>query len=98
MPLREQIEAITSKKAGEFTPEDRSLFEELKRALNRGEVRAAEKTADGKWQVNSWVKQGILLGFRMGKLTEMTEGSTLKFFDKDTYPLRPTTASENIRI
>jgi 2,3,4,5-tetrahydropyridine-2,6-dicarboxylate N-succinyltransferase len=70
----------------------------LKRALNRGEVRAAERSAEGKWLVNSWVKQGILLGFRMGKLTEMSGESGLKFFDKDTYPIRPTTSAENIRI
>lgn len=98
MPLREQIEAIAKRQTSEFTAEDRKVFEELKRALNRGEVRAAEKSSDGQWLVNSWVKQGILLGFRMGKLTEMSDGSVLKFFDKDTYPLRPTTSAENIRI
>ena len=98
MPLREQIEAIAKRQTSEFTAEDRAVFEELKRALNRGEVRAAEKSSDGQWLVNSWVKQGILLGFRMGKLTEMSDGSVLKFFDKDTYPLRPTTSEENIRI
>jgi 2,3,4,5-tetrahydropyridine-2-carboxylate N-succinyltransferase len=98
MPLREQIESIAKRQTGEFTAEDRAVFEELKRALNRGEVRAAEKTATGQWLVNSWVKQGILLGFRMGKLTEIFAGSGLKFFDKDTYPIRPTRIDENIRI
>jgi len=98
MPLREQIEALASRTTGEFTADDRAVFEKLKHALNRGEVRAAEKQADGSWQVNPWVKQGILLGFRMGKLTSMAEDSVLKFFDKDTYPLRPTTSAENIRI
>ena len=53
-------------RASEFSREDRTVFEEFKQALNRGEVRAAEKNADGKWLVNSWVKQGLLLGFRMG--------------------------------
>jgi 2,3,4,5-tetrahydropyridine-2-carboxylate N-succinyltransferase len=98
MPLREQIESIAKRQAGEFTAEDRAVFEELKRALNRGEIRAAEKTATGQWIVNSWVKQGILLGFRMGKLTDISAGSGLRFFDKDTYPIRPTTIEENIRI
>jgi 2,3,4,5-tetrahydropyridine-2-carboxylate N-succinyltransferase len=98
MQLREQIEALASKKANEFTPDDRAVFEELKRALNKGEVRAAEKNSTGEWIVNSWVKQGILLGFRMGKLTSISDGSGLKFFDKDTYPIRPTTIEENIRI
>lgn len=98
MPLREQIETIAAKQTSDFTSEDCAVFEELKRALNRGEVRAAEKSDSGEWVVNSWVKQGILLGFRLGKLTEMSDGSGLKFFDKDTYPLRPTTSAENIRI
>jgi 2,3,4,5-tetrahydropyridine-2-carboxylate N-succinyltransferase len=98
MPLREQIEAIASRQASEFTNDDRAVFEALKSAINRGEVRAAEKSSNGEWVVNPWVKQGILLGFRMGKLTEMSDGSGLKFFDKDTYPLRPTTIAENIRI
>ena len=98
MPLREQIEGLAGKQANEFTSADRAVFEELKRALNKGEVRAAEKNSSGEWIVNSWVKQGILLGFRMGKLTSISDGSGLKFFDKDTYPIRPTTIEENIRI
>ena len=98
MPLREQIEAIAARQSNQFTSDDRAVFDNLKTALNRGEVRAAEKSSNGDWIVNSWVKQGILLGFRMGKLIEMFDGSVLKFFDKDTYPLRPTTSAENIRI
>ena len=98
MPLREQIEAIAARKSGEFSREDRAAFNELKLALNRGEVRAAERSADGKWIVNSWVKQGILLGFHMGAIADMSVDNTLKFFDKDTYPTRPTTLAENVRI
>ena len=98
MPLREQIEAIAARPGNEFSPEDRAVFEDLKSALNRGEVRAAEKAASGKWQVNSWVKQGILLGFRMGAITEMSVGDSFKFFDKDTYPVRPTKVDDNVRI
>ena len=71
----------------EFSREDRAVFDELKRALNRGEVAAAERSADGEWTVNSWVKQGLLLGFRMGGITDMSEGESFKFFDKDTYPV-----------
>lgn len=98
MPLREDIEAIASKQNSEFTATDREVFERLKQSLNRGEVRAAERSSTGQWIVNSWVKQGILLGFRMGKIVDMSEGASLKFFDKDTYPTRPTTPAENIRI
>ena len=98
MPLREQIEAIASRGHNHFSPADRAVFDELKRALNRGEVRAAEKNASGKWIVNSWVKQGLLLGFRMGSLVDMSAGASFKFFDKDTYPARPTTMDDNVRI
>jgi 2,3,4,5-tetrahydropyridine-2-carboxylate N-succinyltransferase len=98
MPLREQIEAIASRGDDRFTPDDRAVFEELKRALNRGEVRAAQKDASGKWIVNAWVKQGLLLGFRIGSLLDMSTSESFKFFDKDTYPARPTTIEENVRI
>jgi 2,3,4,5-tetrahydropyridine-2,6-dicarboxylate N-succinyltransferase len=98
MPLREQIEAIAAREGDEFSREDRAVFDELKRALNRGEVRAAEKSASGKWLVNSWVKQGLLVGFRMGAITDMSCGESFKFFDKDTYPGRPTGIDDNVRI
>ena len=98
MPLREQIETLGARADNEFTRDDRAIFEELKRALNRGEVRAAEKSAEGKWVVNSWVKQGLLLGFRMGVITDISTGESFKFFDKDTFPIRPTTIEENVRI
>lgn len=98
MPLREQIEAIAARGGNEFTAGDRAVFEDLKRALNRGEVRAAEKDASGKWIVNSWVKQGILLGFRIGSIVDISTGESFRFFDKDTYPARPTTIEENVRI
>jgi len=98
MQLRERIEEIAARPGNDFSDDDRAAFEELKRALNRGEVRAAEKTDDGKWRVNSWVKQGLLLGFRMGAIVDLSVGDSFKFFDKDTYPTRPTTIQENVRI
>lgn len=98
MPLREQIESLVARPQGDFTPADRAVFNEFKSALNRGEVRAAERSASGEWLVHAWVKQGLLLGFRMGALTDMSEGNNFKFFDKDTYPARPTNMSDNVRI
>jgi 2,3,4,5-tetrahydropyridine-2-carboxylate N-succinyltransferase len=98
MPLREQIEALATREDKQFSREDRAVFDELKRALNRGEVRAAERSADGKWIVNAWVKQGLLLGFRLGAITDMSVGESFKFFDKDTYPGRPTRIEDNVRI
>jgi 2,3,4,5-tetrahydropyridine-2,6-dicarboxylate N-succinyltransferase len=100
MPLRERIEELASRESKEYTAGDSALFEEFKAALNRGEVRAAEKTESGEWHVNSWVKRGILLGFRMGSLVDMSAAgeNNLRFFDKDTYPLRATTLEDNVRI
>lgn len=97
MNLQEQVQNLTTK--SEFDAEDRTIFEEFKTALRRGEIRAAEKDADGNWQTNAWVKQGILLGFKMGAMVEMSrETDFFKFFDKETYPLRPTTLEDKIRI
>ncbi|HYY58698.1 MAG TPA: 2,3,4,5-tetrahydropyridine-2,6-dicarboxylate N-succinyltransferase [Pyrinomonadaceae bacterium] len=106
MPLREGIEELAARVAVEYTAADRALFSEFKAALNSGEVRAAERTEGGEWRVNSWVKRGILLGFRLGSLTDMYPaadgregvGAGPRFFDKDTYPLRATTIADNVRI
>ena len=98
MPLRDQIEALAERSSNQFTKDDRTLFEEFKVALNRGVIRAAERNADGHWHVNAWVKRGILLGFRLGMLADMSAGPSLRFFDRDTYPVRATTIADNIRI
>lgn len=98
MRLREETEALFASGKKSFTDKDRSLFAEFKRALNRGEVRAAERDDAGAWRVNQWVKQGILLGFRMGRLVDMSVGEALHFFDKGTYPIRPMTVADNVRI
>lgn len=83
----------------DFSDDDRAVYEEFKTALRRGEIRSAEKGDDGVWRANTWVKQGILLGFRMGKMVEMSqETETLQFFDKDTFPLRPMTLEDRVRI
>lgn len=71
-------------------------FNEVCRGLESGKIRVAEKI-DGKWQVNAWVKEVILSGFRQGKLTDMTQGQ-FSFFDKDTIPARKFTAEDGVRI
>jgi 2,3,4,5-tetrahydropyridine-2-carboxylate N-succinyltransferase len=97
MTLKENIEQLFAKT--EFTADDRAVYEEFKTALRKGEIRSAEKGADGNWHANPWVKQGILLGFRMGKMEEMSQPTeTFRFFDKDTFPLRPMTLADGVRI
>src|SRR5258706_5075539 len=97
MNLQQGIENLFSN--SNFAADDRALFEEFKSALRRGDIRSAEKGTDGNWHANTWVKQGILLGFRMGKMVEFSKPTeTLKFFDKDTFGLRPMTVEDNVRI
>ena len=97
MTLQEKITALFAQT--EFSADDRAVYEDFKTALRRGEIRSAEKDASGNWNANAWVKQGILLGFRMGKMVEMSKPTeTLKFFDKDTFPLRPMTLEDGVRI
>jgi 2,3,4,5-tetrahydropyridine-2-carboxylate N-succinyltransferase len=69
---------------------------ELLDALERGEVRAAQKEPTGEWKAVRWVKAGILLGFRLGDLHEYP--GTLPFIDKHTYPVRAFTSDKNVRI
>lgn len=101
--MRARIEELATREGRvEFTVEDRVLFAEFKAALNRGQVRAAERDAEGRWQTNAWVKRGILLGFRLGALVDMSGASTTaggaRFFDKDTYPLKPLGVEDGVRI
>jgi 2,3,4,5-tetrahydropyridine-2,6-dicarboxylate N-succinyltransferase len=72
-------------------------FLEFRTALNRGHIRAAEPLANG-WKVNIWVKQGILLGFRIGHLVELGDPRLFSFVDKSTFPHRSFSLSEKVRV
>src|SRR5207302_1410651 len=93
--LKSEIERIAS--AGQPVPGGREIFFEFRDVLTRGEIRAAEKV-DGAWRVNVWVKQGILLGFRLGELTQMGSGECLSCVDKDTFPARKFTVADKVRV
>ena len=96
--LQHRVESLADAAVDELAPEvARRTFDELIEALNRGEVRAASRDNDGTWTAHTWVKQGILLGFRIGKLVDYSTPS-FPFFDKDTYPLKPITPSDQIRV
>ena len=97
--MRKHIEALAARETSEYSAEDFVLFNEFKAALNRGEIRAAERNAAGMWRTNTWVKRGILLGFRMGSIIEMTpSGAPLQFLDKDTYPIRKFSPQDRVRV
>jgi len=95
--LAERIETIVSHPAGVPSGEQRAAFDELKAGLNDGSIRAATREGD-RWVVHRWVKQGILLGFRIGALTRTLSASGFLFFDKDTLPLKDVAASSGVRI
>src|SRR6516225_4987503 len=103
--LRSQIERLFDAPALQYAEADYKLFQEFKDGLNRGEIRAAEPDPAAKsgWRANAWVKKGILLGFRMGRVVDFslharTNKSKLFFFDKSTYPVRPMSAEDGVRL
>lgn len=75
---------------------DIERFNDTIASLESGKIRVAEKV-EGQWKVNSWVKEVILSRFRLGKLTDMSQGQ-FSFFDKDTIPARKFTAENGVRI
>lgn len=99
--LRASIEELFAKPPASYGPAHTALFAQFKGMLNRGEIRAAEPDASTPtgWRVNSWVKQGILLGFRMGTLVDMSiETKRQPWFDRSSYPVRQLTVDDGVRI
>lgn len=103
MALKEQIESYFSQDIATLD-RDAALraFHDLKFFLNDGEVRAASPSTDKGsiegWIVNTWVKKGILLGFRLGKIQEYSPNPQFRFFDKATFPLKNITQEDGVRI
>jgi 2,3,4,5-tetrahydropyridine-2-carboxylate N-succinyltransferase len=99
--LQTDIETLFDQPPACYLDRHLQIFECFKGALNRGEVRAAEPDASARsgWRVNAWVKKGVLLGFRMGALVDMSiDTARQPFFDKSTYPVKPLTAASGVRI
>jgi len=95
--LKSAIERLSALETIVDPDQARPVFFDFRAALTRGEVRAADKV-DGRWIVNAWVKQGILLGFRLGELQKMSDGDVLSFIDKDTFPARRLTLADRVRL
>ncbi|HEX4425150.1 MAG TPA: 2,3,4,5-tetrahydropyridine-2,6-dicarboxylate N-succinyltransferase [Terriglobales bacterium] len=95
--LKSAIERLASLDEVERTHDARQIFMDFRDELTQGKIRAAEKI-DGRWVVNIWVKQGILLGFRLGELSESAQDASLSFVDKDTFPARRFTVRDRVRI
>ena len=104
--LQEQIEWLFDEPPKSYTDEHFELFQKFKEGLNAGDIRAAEPDAASPsgWRVNGWVKKGILLGFRMGAVVDMSgtgassDAAAQRFFDKATYPLKTLSLANAVRI
>ena len=103
--LEKRIHSFAAAPHGAELPEDaRTAVRYLLDALESGAVRAAKKDpASGEWRAVPWVKEGILLGFRLGGIVDMSLGDgdadiVFSFFDKDTYPPRRLTRADGIRV
>ena len=99
--MQTEIEQLFDHKPPTYTAEHFDLFYQFKHKLNLGEARAAQPDALAKhgWRVTPWVKKGILLGFRMGAIVDMSiDRSRQPFFDKATYPVRQFSVADAVRI
>lgn len=101
MPMQAEIERLFDSKPDTYTEADFDLFRQFKAKLNSGEVRAAEPDAGSRigWRVNGWVKKGILLGFRLGTIVDMSiQASRQPWLDKATYPVKQFGTDSGVRI
>lgn len=101
--MERRLDEIAETPAGVSLPADTStLVEQLLTALERGTVRAAERSADGEWRAVPWVKRGILVGFRLGRMVDMSPSgahrSGFRFFDKHTFPTRELRLEDQVRV
>jgi 2,3,4,5-tetrahydropyridine-2-carboxylate N-succinyltransferase len=103
--LEHRIEEAAAYSGTEPVADARLAVDELLQLLERGELRSAERNDNGNWRAVPWVKRGILLGFRIGKLVDMSadptsgsHGAAFRFFDKDTFPVRELTIGDNVRV
>ena len=100
--LESQIERFFSLPDADLTAEIREealgVFAQFKDALDRGEARAASRRSGGLWTLHPWVKRGILLGFRLGRVIDYSINDNFRYYDKETYPAKSLTINDGVRI
>ncbi|GIU78899.1 MAG: 2,3,4,5-tetrahydropyridine-2,6-dicarboxylate N-succinyltransferase [Bryobacteraceae bacterium] len=99
--MQQKIEELFDHPPERYTAQHHALFAAFKEALNAGRIRAAEPDPGSPtgWRVNAWVKKGILLGFRMGAIVDMSiDAARQPWFDKSTYPVRRLSADSGVRV
>jgi 2,3,4,5-tetrahydropyridine-2-carboxylate N-succinyltransferase len=97
-PLQSSIESLIGSSVEHLQAQNNlSVLEDFLYALNAGAIRAATSDESGTWTVHQWVKQGILMLFKVGVLKDMSI-SGMPFFDKHTIPLKEMSISDNVRL
>lgn len=97
--LAARVDELAAVPAGAEMPDDaEGVVNTVLTALEWGAVRAAERNARGAWEAVPWVKRGILLAFRIGRIVDMSPRGDLPFFDKHTLPLRQLSVANQVRV
>ena len=97
--LEQQVEQLFTVAADQLPSGAEQVVGDLLAALESGALRAATRDADGRWHAVPWVKRGILLGFRVGRIVaHPAEGTPFSFLDKHTYPTRQFGLADNVRV
>src|SRR5574341_2145507 len=97
MNLQAEIERLAPMASEQLDSRAIEVFSEFKKLLNSGQIRAAERVGEN-WKVNTWVKYGILLGFKLGQLSNLSINEQFRFFDKHTYLLKSLTLQDQVRV
>jgi 2,3,4,5-tetrahydropyridine-2-carboxylate N-succinyltransferase len=99
--MQAEIENLFDEKPASYSEQHFAMFARFKEALNDGRIRSAEpdeSTRSG-WRVNTWVKKGVLLGFRMGSIVDMSiDAARQPLFDKSTWPVKRLTPESGVRV
>jgi 2,3,4,5-tetrahydropyridine-2-carboxylate N-succinyltransferase len=99
--LQCEVERLFDEKPASYSEDHFRLFAQFKQALNQGAVRSAEPDASARtcWRVNTWVKKGILLGFRMGSVVNMSpDPARVPMLDKSTWPVKRLGPQDGVRL
>jgi 2,3,4,5-tetrahydropyridine-2-carboxylate N-succinyltransferase len=99
--MQAEVEKLFDEKPASYSEQHFALFARFKEALNQGRIRSAEPDASTRsgWRVNAWVKKGVLLGFRMGAVVDMSiDVARQPLFDKSTWPVKRLTPESGVRI
>ena len=102
MTLEQRIEQLSAEtNAKKLGKNAERAVNELLDALETGELRAAVQDRRGHWTAVQWVKRGILLGFRIGRVVNITKASAtnpFSFVDKHTFPPQKFDKKDGVRV